>query len=135
MEWLFVEIPSKMFRMEKNVIRGILYRPPGTDLNEFSDLLANKLDRIEKKNKICYLLGDLNINLPNYDTHNAPAEFADLLYANSFIPLINRRTRVTRLSATSIDNIFTNNFQNIHMSNPSILVTEISDHCPIFHIN
>ena len=113
MESLFVEIPSTVFRMEKNIIIGIIYRPPGTDLNKFSDLLANILDRIKKENKICYLIGDYNINLMNYDFHNATAEFADLLYANSFIPLINRPTIVSRFSATLIDNIFTNNFQNI----------------------
>ena len=43
--------------------------------------------------------------LGDYDTHHAKAEFADLLYANSYIPLINRPTRVTRFSATLIDNI------------------------------
>ena len=135
MESLFVKLPSTVFGMEKNIIIGIIYRPPGTDFNEFSDLLANTLDRIKKENKICYLLGDYNINLLNYDSHNATAEFADLLYANSFIPLINRPTRVSRFSATLIDNIFTNNFQNIHKSHQGILVTEISDHFPIFHIN
>ena len=67
--------------MEKHIIIVILYRPQGTDLNEFSDLLANILDRIKKESKICYILGDCNINLLNYDTHSGTAEFADLLYA------------------------------------------------------
>ena len=56
-------------------------------------------------------------SIGDYDTDHAKAEFADLLYANSSIPLINRPTRVTRFSATLIDNIFTNNFQNSHNSN------------------
>ena len=80
---------------------GLLYGPPGTDLSEFSDLLANIL---EKKNRLCYSLGDYNINLLNYDTHSATAEFADLLNASSFIPLINLPTRVTRFSAILTDN-------------------------------
>ena len=130
------QIFSRSWQAVRTVLRAHpSYRPPGTVLNELSDLLANVLDRIKRENKICYLLGDYIINLLNYDSHNATAEFADLLYANSFIPLINRPTRVSRFSATLIDNIFTNNFQNIHKSNQGILVTEISDHFPIFHIN
>ena len=52
MEALFVEIPSSVFRMDKNVIICILYRPPGTDLNEFNDLLEYNLDRIKKNHVI-----------------------------------------------------------------------------------
>ena len=58
-----------------------------------------------------------------------------MMYAKSFIPLLNRPKRVTRSSATFIDIIFTNNFQNIHQFNQGILVTEKSDHFLIFHIN
>ena len=127
-----------IFVSEKNrpllLAKGV-YRPLGTDLSEFSDLLGNILDRIKKENKICYLLGDYNINLLNYDSHNATVAFADLLNANSLIPLINRTTRVTRFSVALIDNIFTNNFQNIHKSNQGILVTAISYHFLILHIN
>ena len=134
MESLFVEIPCSEFKMAKNIILGIIYRPPGTDLNQFSDLFGNILEIVKKENKLCYLLGEYNIDLLNFETHGPTSEFADLLYANSFIPLINRPTRVTQFSATS-DNILTNNFQDIHKSTQGILATEISDHFPIFHIN
>ena len=115
MESLFVEIPGSEFKMEKNIILGIIYRPPGTDLNQFSDLFGNILEIVKKENQFCYLLGDYNINLLNFETHGPTSEFADLLYANSFIPLINRPTRVTQFSATLIDNILTNNFQDIQV--------------------
>ena len=135
MESLFVEIPGSEFKMEKNIILGIIYWPPGTDLNQFSDLFGNILEIVKKENKFCYLLGDYNINLLNFETHGPTSEFADLLYANSFIPLINRPTRVTQFSATLIDNILNNNFQDIHKSTPGILATEISDHFPMFYID
>ena len=104
-------------------------------MNQFSDLFGNILEIVKKENKFCYLLCDYNINLLNFETHGPTSEFADLLYANSFIPLVNRPTRVTQFSATLIDNILTNNFQDIHKSTQGILATEISDHFPIFHIN
>ena len=135
MESSFVEIPGSEFKMEKNIILGIIFRPPGTDLNQFSDLFGNILEIEKEENKFCYLLGDYNINPLNFETHGPTSEFADLLYANSFIPLINRPTRVTQFSATLINNILTNNFQDIHKSTQGIRATEISDHFPIFHIN
>ena len=38
-------------------------------------------------------------------------------------------------SATLIDNIFTNNHDNLNYSLSGILVADVSDHFPIFHIN
>ena len=38
-------------------------------------------------------------------------------------------------SATLIDNIFSNNLHDLHKSTQAILVTDISDHLPIIHIN
>ena len=49
--------------------------------------------------------------------------------------LITRPTRVTATSATLIDNIFTNNFENFKDSFQGILVIDISDHYPVFYIN
>ena len=53
----------------------------------------------------------------------------------AFIPLIVRPTRITANSATLIDNIFTNNLENLNNSLNGVLITDISDHFPIFHIN
>ena len=39
--------------------------------------------------------------------------FIDILYAHSFLSLINRPTRVAKESATLIDNIYINCFSNI----------------------
>ena len=60
--------------------------------------------------------------------------FLDIMYANYFIPLINRPTRITRESSTLIDDIFSNNYNvNDHQVN-GILKTDITDHSIIFHI-
>ena len=32
MKSVFIEIPSGVFQMDKNIIVGTVYRPPGTDL-------------------------------------------------------------------------------------------------------
>ena len=87
--------------------------------------------------KCCYLLGDYNINLLNYDQHVPTGEFVDMLSSNGFLPLITRPTRVTPTSATltCIDNIFTNNIADVSHCMQGLLVTDVSDHYPIFHIN
>ena len=79
-------------------------------------------------------MGDYNIDILNYDSHSATAEFVDMLYSHAFLPLINRPTRITQNSATIIDNIFTNNIGESECGHNGILVTDISDHFPIFHI-
>ena len=55
--------------------------------------------------------------------------------SNSFLPFITRPTRVTANSATLIDNIFTNHFDKSLQFSEGILVTDITYHYPVFHIN
>ena len=80
-------------------------------------------------------MGIYKIHLFNCEVHSSTAEFVNLMHSHSFVPLINRPTRTSNQSATLIDNIFTNNYQNICQSMQAILVTNISDHFPVVHIN
>ena len=105
MESVFIEIPRGVFQMDKNIIVGTVFRPPGTNLDKFHRRMEEIIIKILKENKKCYIMGDYNINLMNYDVHAATAEFTDVMYANSFVPLINRQTKITESSATLIDNI------------------------------
>ena len=130
-ESIFIEINID----SKNIIVGNIYRPPGTDLNQFIESFNNTLSLIKSERKLCYLLGDWNFNLLNYESHVATAKAFDMFYSYSFMPLINRPTRISTNSATIIDNIFTNNHSDIANSWQGILITDISDHLPIFYIN
>ena len=71
----------------------------------------------------------------NHDSHLDIGAFIDLLYSFSFVPLITRPTRVTATSATLIDNILTNNVENIKHSDQGILVTDVTDHYPFCRIH
>ena len=81
----------------------------------------------------CYLLGDLNINLLRHEVHRQTADFLDIMYSNGFIALINRPTRVTAETATVIDHIYSNNLNATQKTIQGILVTDITDHYPVFH--
>ena len=101
----------------------------------FNEKISEMLETIRKEEKFCYLLGDRNINILNYESHRLTGDFVDLLSSYSFLPLITRPTRITASSATLIDNIFTNHIENLDHSTQGLLVTDILDHYPIFHIN
>ena len=78
-------------------------------------------------------MGDYNINLFNYEVHSPTAEFVDLMYSHISVPLIYRPTRTSNQSATLIDNIFTK--KQLSKLMQATLVTNISDHFPVVHIN
>ena len=69
----------------------------------------------------------------NYQFHSFTGEFVDFSYANLFVPLIVRPTRITTYSASLIDNIFANSFCN-NIDN-GLFFTDVSDHLPIFAIH
>ena len=71
----------------------------------------------------------------NHDSHLDTGAFIDLLSSYPFVPLITRPTRVTATTATLIDNILTNNVENINHSDQGILATDVTDHYPVFHIH
>ena len=104
-ECVSVEVEKRVLKTSKNVVISMIYRPPNTDVRIFIDKMNILLDTIMKEHKLCNLLGDYNLNILNYDTHDTTAEFIDILYSHAILPLINRPTRVTQSSATAIDNI------------------------------
>ena len=46
----------------KNVIIAVVYRPPSQSITNFVTELGNVLEKIDNENKICYFLGDFNLN-------------------------------------------------------------------------
>ena len=71
-------------------------------------------------------MGDFNINLLNYDSHPATADFVNTLSSYSFHPQILKPTRITELSATLTDNIFCNSLENLATSGN--ILSGIRDH-------
>ena len=112
-----------------------MYRPSNSDTRIFNEHVGSVLELLKTENKLCYILGDYNVNKLNYDSHSETRNFVDLLFSYSLIPLINRPSRITKSTATLIDNVFTNNFVNIESSVQTIMVTDITDHFPIIHID
>jgi hypothetical protein len=131
LECYFIELPSSTMVYEKSIL-GVIYRPPGTMIDEFFALVTPILEKIKSEKKKCYLMGDFNLDLMNSDAHAQTAQFLDLIYSFSFYPLVDKPTRITPHSSTLIHNIFVNSFQE-HIS--GLLYTDVSDHLPIFAVD
>ena len=104
-ESMFVEIEGSMLCNKKLILGVVTYRPPNTDTSGFNEKINCIMELIKRENKSCYMMGDYNINIMNYETHSLTGEFVDVMSSNALMPLITRPTRVTATSATLIDNI------------------------------
>jgi hypothetical protein len=82
----------------------------------------------------CYLMGDFNIDLFKSESCDYANYFTEQLFTSSFFPLITKATRITHHTATLIDNIFTNNMEQLDDSINGIIFSDISDHLPIVHM-
>ena len=128
-ESLFIEI---IRNKEKNMIVGVIYRPPDNNVRELCDELEKLLVNISSNNKLCVLIADWNLDLLKHNRHRPTAEFLDIMYSKMFFPLITRPTRITSHTATLLDNIFINSLDSV--CNSGLLFSDISDHLPIFSI-
>ena len=130
----FIEIGRDAFRTSQDMVVGVIYRPPNTDIRLFNEILTDLLSKLRTENKLVYLMGDYNINLLSSETHALTSEFLELMFSNMYVPLINRPTRVSKSTATIIDNIFTN-CKHFDSAFSGIMYTDISDHFPVFVID
>ena len=78
-------------------------------------------------------MGDFNVNVSKQIKGSKDIqEFTNLFLSNSFLPLIDKPTRITGKSATLIDNMYTNFSTNT--CHTGISCTDFSDHFLIFCI-
>ena len=117
---------------------GTIYRHPKANLTKFNDRLYTVLQQIDNDKSIdmCYVAGDFNVNLINFDIHNPTETFLNNFISNSFLPCIHLPTRVTYKSSTLIDNIFMLQRKPKKAQNltSGLFYSDISDHLPCFAI-
>ena len=129
-ESVFVEILSKN---RKKIIIESMYRPPNTNISQFSTNIANIIRQARMaKGKFLpeLVIGmDHNIDLLKGSHHNPTQNFIEDLSDIDLFPTITRPTRITNNSTTLIDNIYVSD--QLHRNFESaIIVHDISDHLP-----
>ena len=117
----------------KNILIGTIYTPPKDTYKQFEDKLSAILQTIYQENKKCYLMGDFNIDLLKIDLNDNLNSFINLMFSSSFYPTISKPTRITKSTATLIDNIFSNTLEE--KCKTGLLLTDLSDHLPVFQLN
>ena len=90
---------------------------PDSSVEVFHERVNDIMSTMQRENKTCYLLGDLNIDFLKSDGHKPTSDFLDTIYSHNLFPLITKPNRVTIHSATLIDHIITNDFEKFpHIS-------------------
>ena len=128
-EILFVEIKMG----SANYLIGAIYRPPSANATDFLEELTSTLSKLNSVQCTCYICGDFNLDLTSVNQSPVVQSFMDLLHSFSFLPLIDKPTRVTSQTASLIDNILSNALLVSHTA--GILVADISDHYPVFCVS
>ena len=62
MESIFIEIDKGVYNTNSNIIFGVIYRMPNACVEVFTDCLTDIMNVIEKEHKLCYIMGDLDID-------------------------------------------------------------------------
>jgi hypothetical protein len=112
-----------------NIIIINVYKPPDFNASLFIDFLSEFIDSIKINKKQVLLTGDFNIDLLQYHNNLSANQFVDFVLSVGLLPSIIFQTRISRNSATLIDNIFTNLTTTDQYSR--IIFDDISDHLPI----
>ena len=121
-ESLSIEFISKN---SKNTVLSTIYRPPDGDFKAFNTFLKDIYSISLKSNKLFYATGDFNLNVLDYNKNENVTKFLNLTFEYSFVPVINKPTRVTKNTATAIDHIITNSL--LHRTiNTGIIKHDIS---------
>ena len=119
--WLEVKpIKSKPFLV------GQIYRPPSSGIT-WNEIFEEGIENVLKEEKEMYLIGDINRDLLNCQIKKS---WSDYIEPFGLTQLVSEATRVTSVSKTLIDHIYSNCPENV----TSIDVPKIglSDHFPIF---
>ena len=110
-----------------HIMLGNVYRPPRNirlELDTFLEEFNVALNEYRPVSSSIYIAGDFNINLLSVNDNPFNSEYFDNILAAGFIPTITLPTRISQ-NSTLIDNIFTNNLNDI---TAAILSDHISDH-------
>ena len=119
----------------------VVYRASGSDIKIFFNKLERIVDRVFNENKPTFIVGDFNIEM--LKENKFKAELSSLMLSFKFQPHIKENTRITSLSASCLDNIFTNfgpvetlvfeHFISDHKAQKVIFETKYQGTDPQFH--
>ena len=117
-------------RIGNTCLVSSMYRPPNSDTSMFLASYNSMLCAMKKEKPSNIIIGlDHNLDFLKSTKHGPTNDFIEANLDFGMIPTVTRPTRITKTTATLIDNILVSqNLCGTYVSN--ILVNDISDHLP-----
>ena len=104
-----------------------MYRPPSTNISEFIKTSNTQIGKINTKEYECIIGLDHNLDLLKQSVHSKTQEFLECILDHNLLPTITKPTRISKTSATLIDNILIS--KKLQLDYESlIIVDDLSDH-------
>ena len=131
-EYVCVKVSHRKPQSKIYVLCNI-YRKPNEivdDLDTFTNELSSLLYKIKNLKHSSYVCGDFNIDLLKVKENRHYCKYFDKIIAHGLFHKITLPTRICESSSTLIDNIFTDNIDEVGTS--GILLNQISDHQMMF---
>ena len=127
---VIVSLFVKVVHPKSGFIAGVLYRPPGGDVNKFNESISSIMSSFSDSEKV-YILGDFDINLFESNAH--VKAFEETYMCNGFSPIISCSTHnKPNCKNSCIGNIFV---RNINIANNGAIKTDISHHKSLFSVS
>lgn len=126
-EMIFIETEIK----KNKYFFGEIYRPPSGNINKFLHHYENALMRLNSNHQRVIIGTDQNIDLLKFMISNGAMDMLTLSLSQALMPTITRPTRITKDTATLIDNIYISHLAADEYNYKGIaLLNDISDHLP-----
>ena len=99
-------IPTEIMNTkQKNMIIECIYKNPKQGTHDFNEnYVLPLMDKLSREKKDILIMGDLNINILNYNNDKDTTTFLNTISSNSFSPFITLPTRVGNTSEYSTTN-------------------------------
>ena len=108
---------------QKSFFTCYCYRPPSSTI-DWINKFENNLEKAISDNREIIILGDFNFNLlTEHQTDSATKSWIRMINAFNFQQLITKPTRVTNISETLIDHVYSNNPENVQKMQFQIFVS------------
>jgi cellulose biosynthesis protein BcsQ len=125
-ESIFIDIPMN----NKKFTVGEIYRVPNTNQQLSIERYNETFKKLRNMQNV--IIGtDQNFDLLKIDSNPSSNDLLNNALEHALIPSITKPTRITHTTATLIDNIY-HKYDDKLLTNSAILVTDISDHLPVF---
>ena len=128
-ECIWVEIKCKH---RQPVLMSSIYRPPSSSV-EFIGKLSDIIDRASSECKEIIVTGDFNFDVSDADNSGTSEPLISCFNLFQMTQLVHDPTRVTELTKTTIDLIFSSHPELV--SECGVLPVLLSDHCLVYGLH